>query len=268
MNVKNAVIISLIFTFILGCGSETSICSHSKQVLRLGVNNWVFWRKHDNGKFSGVDVDVWREIARRNNLEIEYIFIPSLKHLRPVMEEASIDVFVGMRKNPEREEYMFFIEPPFRTKLKYLAYVRADSDISIDTLEDMHGRSIAVAHPGAYSRINKDPNIDTQVYKWNASKAFQKLLEGTVDAVCVSQWQAIRFFRDEQHRGEFKLANYTYSEYHTCYMVMSKKSAFAVEWKDRFGQTIQEMIDDGTMKRIVDSYIFGWYESYTPGWQK
>ena len=51
-------------------------------------------------------------------------------------------------------------------------------------------------------------------------------------------------------------------------MVMSKKSPLSGKWKDRFGQTIQQMIDDGTMKRIIDSYVMDWYESYPPGFKK
>ena len=43
-------------------------------------------------------------------------------------------------------------------------------------------------------------------------------------------------------------------------MVMSKKSGLTAEWMEIFGRTIQEMIDDGTMKGIVDSYVPGWYE--------
>jgi polar amino acid transport system substrate-binding protein len=263
--VKKAVIIFLVIIFLAGCEEGADISDQQKQVIRLGVNNFVFWRKHENGKFSGADVDVWREIARRNNLEIEYVFIPNFKHLRLALEEGSIDVFVSMVRTAEREEYMIFIEPPFRTKQKCVTYVRAGSGISIDTLEDMHGRKIALASPGSYGRFDNDPNINKQLHNWDTEKAFSKLLEGTVDAVHIIQWQAIRFFGDGQHGDEFELANFTYSEYHPCYMVMSKKSAFTGEWKGRLGRTIQEMIDDGTMKRIIDSYVPGWYESYTPG---
>lgn len=242
--------------------------SLSEKTLRLGVNNWLFWRKHNQGAFSGADVDVWREIARRNDFKLEYTFIPNLKHLRPAIENDSIDVFVSLLRTAEREEYLFFIEPPFRAKLKYLTYVRADSDISINTLEDMHGKKIAVASPGAYDRFNNDPEIEKQFHYWNTSKAFQKLLDGTVDAAHVNQWQAIRFFRDERQRDKFVLADYSYSEYHACHMVMSKKSPLVGKWKDHFGQTIQHMIDDGTMKRIIDSYAPDWYEVYPPGFQK
>ena len=257
----------------LGVGKRIKLASSKntyiqpKQVLRLGVNNWYFWRKHKNGIFSGADVDVWREIARRNNLEIKYIFIPNLEKLKKAMEAGSIDVFVSMRKNPEREQYMLFIEPPFRTKLKFLTYTRANSNIKIDKYEDMGGKSIAMAG-GSYDRIDNNLNIKKIDCGWNPTKAFEKLLEGDVDAVHLNQWLAIDFSHDRKDKDKFEIANYTYSEYHACYMVMSKKSPLSGKWKGRFGRTIQQMIDDGTMKRIIDSYVPDWYESYPPGFQK
>ncbi|MBN1806648.1 MAG: transporter substrate-binding domain-containing protein [Sedimentisphaerales bacterium] len=247
--------------------SSNSTHSQPKKMLRLGVNNWYFWRKYENGKFSGADVDVWREIAGRNNLVIEYIFMPDMEKLKTAMETNSIDVFVSMRKNPERERYMFFIEPPFRTKLKFLTYIRANSNVKIDKYEDMNGKSIAMVG-GNYDRINNNTNIWKINCGWNPSKAFKMLLNKDVDAVHINQWLALDFFRDRKDKDKFELAKYTYSEYHACYVVMSKKSPLAEKWKDLFGRTIQQMIDNGTMKRIIDSYAPDWYESYPPGFQK
>lgn len=247
--------------------SSNSTHSQSKKILRLGVNNWYFWRKHNNGNFSGADVDVWREIARRNNLNIEYIFIPNLKKMKTAMESNSIDVFVSMRKNPEREQYMLFIEPPFRTKLKFLTYTRANSNIKIDKFEELNGKSIAMVG-GDYDRINNNLNIEKINCGWDPSKAFKMLLNEDVDAVHINQWLASDFLHDRKDKDKIELANYTYSEYHACYMVMSRKSPLAGKRKDRFGQTIQQMINDRTMKRIIDSYVMDWYESYPPGFKK
>ena len=46
--------------------------------------------------------------------------------------------------------------------------------------------------------------------------------------------------------------------------IISKKSIFSKKWKKAFEKTIQDMIKDGTMKSIIDSYIPEWYEIYTP----
>lgn len=240
---------------------EKSDPTDSQPVLRLGVNNWEFWRNHKRGECSGADVDVWREIAKRNHLEMECVFIPRLKHLRPAMEANAIDAFVTMLKRPEREAYIHFLEPPMRTKLKFFTYVRADSDLSIERHEDMRGRTIAI--PGAaYERMNDDKAIQKEFVGWYARGAFEKLRQGTVDAVHVNQWQDLWYFREGNTRDGFRRANYVYNEYHPCYLVMSKKSPLANKWRDRFGHTIQAMLDDGTMKRIIEAYVPDWYEVY------
>jgi len=246
-----------------GCVPKVTYPVKSKQTLRLGVGNYYFWNIYSDGQFSGAVVDIWREIAKQNSLEIDFILIENMQHLQKAMEDNSIDVFCSLRKTSERTDYMYFIEPPFRTKLKVLTYVKADSGILIEKYEDMHGKNIALVDAG-YDRLNSDTNINKETIGWNTAEAFDKLLTGNVDAVHISEWRAIWYLRDGKHKDQIDLANYSYSEYHPCYLVMSKKSAFAEKWKDIFGQTIQQMIDDGTMKRIIDSYVSGWYEYCLP----
>ncbi len=238
-----------------------------EQTLRLGVNNWYFWRSNKNGQFKGADVDIWNEIAKRNDLFIEYVAISDLQHLERAMNTDSIDAFVSMRKNPEREKYMDFVEPPFRTKVKYLTYIKSKSNIEVNQLEDMHGLKIALIG-GNYDLIDNDTLIEKKIISWDVAKGFDYLLNDSIAVVHAMQWLAERFLRDEKYNSQIKLTPYTYSEYHSCYMVMSKKSALTPKWEKVFGQTIQKMIDDGTMKKIIDSYVPGWYETYTPGWHE
>ena len=237
-----------------------------KQVLRLGVNNWYFWHINRDGKCSGTMVDIWREIANRNGLELELFPIRNLEHMKAAMEENSIDVFGSMVKTPERTQYIAFIEPPFRTKLKVLTYVKAGSNTSIDKYEDMYGKKVALVE-ASYGRIAHDPNINKEKIGSNTAKAFDELLAENIDAVLICEWRAMWHLRNGKYKDKVKLAGYTYNEYHPCYLVMSKKSAFAENWKDRFGRTIQEIIDDGTMKKIIDSYVPDWYEIYSPDLQ-
>ncbi len=246
-----------------GCVSKTVDPAKPRPVLRLGVGNYYFWNIVQDGQFSGAVVDIWREIAGRNNLEIEFVRIESMDHLKTAMEDGSIDAFCSVRKTPERAEYMLFIEPPFRTKLEVLTYVKAGSGVSIARHEDMHGRKVALVDAG-YDRVDLDPNVDRATIGWNPAEAFDMLLAGTVDAVHINQWRAMWHFHEGEHKDPIALADYVYREYHPCYLVMAKRSALAERWKDLFGQTVQHMIDDGTMKRIVDSYVPGWYEYYLP----
>lgn len=252
-------ILLIIIVLVCSCSSVEKDSAPSRKILRLGVNNFLFWRSHDEGKFSGAAVDIWREIARRCSLEIKYVHIQNLDHLHTAMENDSIDVFGDILRTAEREEYMIFIEPPIRTKLKYITYVRSGSDLVIDRYEDMYGKKIVVVG-GGNDLINNDSNIEKEKILWNADEGFDKLLKGEVDVVHINEWLAIWYFVNEESNDQFELSNYTYSEYHPGYMVMSKKSSLATEWLDEIGNTIQQMIDDGTMKEIINSYVPNWYE--------
>ncbi len=86
------------------------------RTLRLGVNNWEPWRMHANGAYSGADVEIWREIARRNRLQIEYTFLPDVTATPArLSQEKALDAMISVLRNPEREQYLYLIEPPIRT---------------------------------------------------------------------------------------------------------------------------------------------------------
>ncbi len=235
------------------------------QTLRLGVNNWLFWRKHDNGAYSGADVDIWREIARRCDLQLEYTFLPDLTDTpKRLSQEKALDAMTSLLKNPEREEYLYFIEPPIRTKLRYLTYVRADSNFEIERLADLHGRTVVAPSPVTYAAFDNDPEIKKEMTaSWNVQVAADKLLDGRADVLHMCHWQAIWFFKNNpDYLNRLKQTSYIHREFHPNYLVMFKSSPLAAELKDRIGQTVRQMLDDGSIKRIIDSYVPGWWEYY------
>ncbi len=235
------------------------------QTLRLGVNNWLFWRKYDNGVYSGADVDIWREIARRCGLQIDYTFLPDLTDApKRLARENALDAMISVLRNPGREEYLYFIEPPIRTKLRYLTYIRSDSDFEIERLADMHGRAVAVPSPVSYDAFDKDPGIRKEMTaSWNVQVAADKLLDGRADVLHMCHWQAIWFFKNNpQYRSKLRQTSYTHREYHPIYLVMFKGSSLAAGMKDQIARTVHDMLDDGTIQRIVESYVPGWWEYY------
>ena len=227
--------------------------------LRLGVNNFLFWRDYQDGKFSGTDVDIWGEIAKRCKLKLQCVYIPDMESMKSAMLQDSIDVFVGMLRNDEREQYMIYIEPPYRTKLLFQTYTRNGSDTKIDNYDDLYGKKLAVIG-GGYEKINNDPDITAERSLWWPQEPFKKLAAGELDAVHINEWLVISYFQDNHNREQFKLQEYSYRENHPSYFVISRQSRYAQEWPEVFGKTIQEMIDDGSMQKIMDKYIPGWYE--------
>jgi ABC-type amino acid transport substrate-binding protein len=175
------------------------------------------------------------------------------------MEKDSIDAFVSLLKTSEREKYMCFIEPPIRTKLKFVTYVNNMSNFVIDHMEDLDGLKVALMG-GSYSCINKDTLINKKIIGPDISEGFNLLFNDSVDVVHIVQWLAMWFLQDGKYTSNVKLTPYSYSEFHPIYLVMSRKSNLTPKYAVAFGHTIKEMIEDGTMKRIIDSYVPGWYE--------
>ncbi len=235
------------------------------RTLRLGVNNWTFWRRYENGVYSGADVDIWWEVARRCGLRIEYTFLPDLDGVpQRLAREKALDAMISVLRTPQRDEYLYFIEPPIRTKLRYLTYIRTDSDFEIERLADMHGRPVSVPGPVSYDAFDKDPGIRKEMTpSWDVQVAADKLLDGRVDVLHMCHWQAIWFFKNNpQYRDKLKQTSYIHREYHPIYLVMFKSSSLATGMKDQIARAVQDMLDDGAIRRIVESYVPGWWEYY------
>ncbi len=256
---------TVLLAYPLAWFAATAIAAQQPQTLRLGVNNWPFWRTNRDGVYSGADVEIWQEIARRNGLRIEYTALPDLDVTpKRLAQENALDAMISVLRNPAREEFLYFLEPPIRTKLRYLTFIRSDSDTEIERLEDMHGRKVVVPSPVSYSRFDRDPEIRKEMIpSWDVQVAADTLLDGRADVLHMCHWQAIWFFKNNpQYLNRLKQTSYIHREYHPCYLVMCKRSPLAAAMKDQISRTIREMLDDGTLKRIIESYVPGWWEYY------
>jgi hypothetical protein len=75
------------------------------------------------------------------------------------------------------------------------------------------------------------------------------------------EWQGDYYLRNASDADRFEKAPYYHKEYHPVYLVMSKKAPL-LNRRDQLEAALAEMMEDGTVRRIVDRYVPGWYEDY------
>src|SRR5690606_17151170 len=100
-----------------------------------------------NGEFTGFDIDVAREIARRLGVEVEFI-TPDWDIITAGNWAGQWDVSIGsMTVTTARQEVLDFADPPYYyTPAQFAA---ADGS-GIDTLEDINGRRVCVGVSTTY----------------------------------------------------------------------------------------------------------------------
>lgn len=113
----------------------------------------------------------WEFVFKRRPIET------ALQHLH----DGEADMLVGVGKNPEREEYLDFVEPPYTT-CRLASYIRADGGYTLVTVMDQ--LKLRTASPSSLAPV-EPPFKDHEQAAYMASirQLVSMLADGHVDAI-------------------------------------------------------------------------------------
>ena len=96
-----------------------SSASYAEQTMRVGIKSVPpFAMQSESGEWTGISVELWKEIAKRQNWETEWVPINSATAQISALSESKIDVAVGaLSMTPEREQLIDFSYSFFSTGL-------------------------------------------------------------------------------------------------------------------------------------------------------
>lgn len=123
-------------------GLLATLKEQGKMVVGTSADYPPYESVDENGNFVGLDMDLIREIGKRMGLEVE-IKDMAFDSLIAALQQGKIDVVIAaMQATPERDEKVDFTIPYHETKDALL--VKGDSDIVLNSPQDIAGHSVAV----------------------------------------------------------------------------------------------------------------------------
>lgn len=123
----------------------------------VGVNHAPPYRIIDNGKRTGLYVDIFQEIAARLGWEVRYREAPFRRVLR-LAEEGQVDIVLGPLRTEARERFLEFVAPAFPPERRLFFY-QTDTH-RIESYSDLYGRVIGVLDGASYfSRFDDDDKL-------------------------------------------------------------------------------------------------------------
>ncbi len=158
----------------------------ARRLVRIGAFNYypaIFLDTEEDGSVRGFYVDMLEDIARRENLRIQYIYgtwQEGLERLR----EGRVDILTSVAFTPERASFMDFGKVPLLT---VWGEVYVDRSSRIDSLREMDGKKIAVMQ-GDYNGSNFIKHVQSFDFSCsfveyaNFDEVFQAVRDGEVDA--------------------------------------------------------------------------------------
>jgi polar amino acid transport system substrate-binding protein len=224
----------------------------AKQLISAN-SHWPPWRiVEDNGSMNGIEIDILKSLSTR--LELQLVnqgcgWKRCLKYMR--IGEA--DVMTGLFKTPDREKYMKFIDPPYRTVNNTCFYQNKAQSVEINSYQDLHHITVGVVKKVAYFEPFQSDERVRKYYSTKDNKLFRLLSAQHIDAVIMECVAGDIRLKRLGLNDKFKHANYVHQVAHPVYMAISKKSRLFDRHKD-ISQALQNMINESEIKQIMSSY--------------
>lgn len=233
----------------------SSIPVHAQgNILRVAFNELPPWKVLDDyGAPDGIDVRLLELVAERMGLEIQYAQYPFKRGLH-LLEVGEIDMMTGVLRRPEREEYLHFVEPPYKAFSNKAFYVRRGEEGRITRHEDLHSLRVGTRF-GAnyYPRFDNDPDIEKENVG-TLALSVKMLLAGRIDAFVLTESSGDYEIRRGTMPEVVSKAEFVYSKKQEVYMVVSKASPFAGMIED-FNEVLAELVKEGAPERLKEEFF-------------
>ncbi len=238
-------------------GNAKNSGAQPREIIVGAVNAWKpYWYLDGNNKLTGFEKAVLDEIdARRPEFTLRYQVL-DFPNILLSLEAGKIDVAVQYAYNAERAQKYLFGTVGYTTTPLYLG-VRED-DFSVNSFADLKGKTAVFT-----TTANNEYYITN---KWNEEhgRPFKIIFESTFALMCediasgradaiVSIFKSIETFNRE-YGARLRVVQPAVYNSDTYYLFNKRTGA---ELRDTFDAALQELKDDGTLKRLSLKWLGG-----------
>ena len=235
-------ILALSAALVLGIALLAGPALAKTLVVAHDTNFKPFEFKDEKGEYTGFDIELWKEIAKR--LGLEYKMQPmDFNGIIPGLQTAQVDVGIAaMTITDERAKVVDFSDPYYDSGLSIL--VRADND-TITKLEDLEGKVVATKL-GTSSPDFLKANAKTKELKLfpNNDGMFFELQAGRAEAAFFDL-PVVQEYANTAGKGKVKVVGPVYEG--QSYGIAFPKGS---ELRDKVNAALKEIRDDGTYEKL------------------
>lgn len=245
--------VSLMLTIltIVGCGSSdnnnttTDKSDSNKYVIgALGTHPPYNFKEGD--ELQGYEVDIWNEIAKRKNIEIEYI-TATFDGLWGMLKEGKIDTILSqITVTEEREKEYDFTSTYMYNPGAWL--VQKDAE-EINDIKDLYGKKVGILPGSVDIKMYEDaaPNGEIEMVSFQEYPAAIKAVEdGKIDAVGTAIPQGKWRIKENPELNLKVSGNNGIVQTNAFPLVKNRDDDF----KKLASEAIDEMKEDGTLKEL------------------
>jgi len=167
-----------------------------------------------------------------------------------MVKRGQVDMIFGLRKFPEREKELVFLNPPHMIQHFPLRFfVLSSSKVMINSFDDLKELSIGTLRGGSYFELFDKSNSFTKVELTSREQLVHMLLKDRIDAFIEREESILPLLPLDEYQQKFTLANYQYDKSVNSYIAISKNPDIKV-YKERLSEQLQNLVTSGTIKAI------------------
>lgn len=231
-----------------GTARAASNSGNSKQIVVGADTTFPPFETEQNGKVTGFDIDMMKDIAKAENLDIKFKTLP-FNGIIPSLQAGSLDAAVaGITIKKDRMKNVDFSNAYYKSGLSIL--VKQDSKIS--GFDDLKGHVVATKKATSSVDYLQQHGFPTDHIKQFQSidSAYQALETGGADAVIFDNPVNINF--KTQHKNVKTVGPLLTGEYYG--IAVSKQNSGLVQ---KLNDGLEAIKKNGEYKQLFQKYFGG-----------
>ncbi|WP_207681069.1 substrate-binding periplasmic protein [Desulfonema magnum] len=238
-----------IFVLLLCLPVQPVFCEETK--IRVALAHWPPWKIINQGKFGGIDVEILKVIGTYLNISFEFSECPWRRCL-DMVKNGEVDMITSFGKTPEREKYVYYLEPPYALG-KIVFYTKKAKGPLIRQYEDLYKEKIGSLKGSVYfEAFDNDSEINKTEVTWE-HQFFRMLSSGRISVIIGYETVTDYLIITEGFQGQFEKAPLSYQSTGS-HFAMSKKSK-ATELIPQFNRVIGQMAKTHEFDDIINSFL-------------
>lgn len=203
-----------------------------------------------NGQLVGRNINIANLMASQLNKQVVYIECP-LARCMSMMQIGQTDMIISIRKTPEREEYLTYLEPSFfEQHLPVNFFIQKNSPLQIVKYDDLKPLLIGTIRGSTYfDQFDNDVNLN-KVEVTSRPQLIEMLMKGRIDTFIAREESILPLIDKQVYLTAFSLASYQYDKFVSSYIAISKKSPLNNEIS-LLNSTLLKLINNGEIHKAL-----------------
>ena len=250
---KKIVLLGLLMIALVATGFVISGKREDENRIKVGMSGSYkpYTYIDDKGELTGFDVDVWKEIGKRLDREVEFV-TSDFSGLFGMLDVGQIDTIANQITVTEARTEKYLFTSPYVYYGAQLLTKEGREDIY--DLESLKGKKVAVSLGSNYEEMLRTYDVDgeIEVVTYDSGPgAYQDVALGRVDAALNDRLALLSVINESGL--PLKLAGQPIKEMHNAFpFIVNDSNVTLISEIDR---AIEDMYNDGTMKALSMLYF-------------